>query len=301
MLPVIQTVFGPDGELDLTGTGRELDWVLEQGVSGLVSGMVSELLRLTEDERHRLAELVVSKAEEGGVVSVVGCGAESTFTAVNHARHAERLGADAVMVIPPTTVLLDDEAILDYYSAIGDAVGTLLVVQDAGGYVGRPMSIEVQVRLFERYPDRVYCKPEADPIGPRLSRLRAATGAEARVLEGSGGARLTDSFRRGVVGTMPGAEVCWAVKALWEALCEGDWDTAYEISGVLNMLGALETSIDSYVAVEKHLLVRQSVIDSARARGPVGFVLDEETRAEVNRLFDLLSSRARRRHLPSPG
>jgi 4-hydroxy-tetrahydrodipicolinate synthase len=237
----------------------------------------------------------VAKAREGGVASVIGCGAESTFTAVNHARHAERQGADAVMVIPPTTVLLDDAAIFDYYTAIGDAVDVPLVVQDAGGYVGRPMSIDVQVRLFERYRDRVYFKPEADPIGPRLSRLLAATGGEARVLEGSGGARLVDSFRRGVVGTMPGAEVCWAITALWDALREGDWDTAYEISGVLNMLVALQTSIDAYVAVEKHLLVRQSVIDSPRARGPVGFTLDEETRAEVDRLFELLSSRVRRR------
>jgi dihydrodipicolinate synthase/N-acetylneuraminate lyase len=295
VLPVIQTAFGPDEEVDLAATSRELDWLLSLGVSGLVTGMVSELLRLTERERQALAELVVAKAKEGGVASVIGCGAESTVTAVNHARHAERQGADAVMVIPPTTVLLDDAAIFDYYTAIGDAVDVLLVVQDAGGYVGRPMSIDVQVRLFERYRDRVYFKPEADPIGPRLSRLLAATAGEARVLEGSGGAALTDSFRRGVVGTMPGAEVCWAIQALWDALCEGDWSTAYEISGVLTMLVRLQTSIDAYVAVEKHLLVRQSVLDSPRARGPIGFTLDDETRAEVDRLFELLSARAPRR------
>jgi hypothetical protein len=160
--------------------------------------MVSELLRLTEAERRRLTELVVAKAQEGGAASVIGCGAESTFTAVNHAKHADRHGADAVMVIPPTTVILDDEAILHYYSAIGDAIGTQLIVQDAGGYVGKPMSIEVQVRLFDTAiacTSRVYFKPEADPIGPRLSPLRAATGGEARVLEGAGGARAVDSFR----------------------------------------------------------------------------------------------------------
>jgi 4-hydroxy-tetrahydrodipicolinate synthase len=281
--------------VDLQATAHELDWVLSQGVSGLVTGMVSELLRLTETERRGLTELVVPKAAEAGVASVIGCGAESTVTAIGHARHAARQGADAVMVIPPTTVVLDDAAIHDYYAAVADAVDIPLVVQDAGGYVGRPMSIDVQVRLFERYRDRIYFKPEADPIGPRLSRLLAATGGEARVLEGSGGAALADSFRRGVVGTMPGAEVCWAIQTLWDALCAGDWDTAYEISGVLTMLVRLQTTIDAYVAVEKHLLVRQSVLESARARGPVGFTLDAETRAEVDRLFDRLSVRARRR------
>jgi 4-hydroxy-tetrahydrodipicolinate synthase len=99
---------------------------------------------------------------------------------------------------------------------------------------------------------------------------------------------LVDSFRRGAVGTMPGAEVCWAVQKMWDALASANWPLAYAISGPLSLLIDLQTSIDSYVAIEKHILKRQGVLASTFARGPLGYHLDEETRAEVDRLFELL-------------
>ena len=61
-------------------------------------------------------------------------------------------------------------------------------------------------------------KPEAPPIGPRLTRLLDATGGRARVFEGTGGLFLIDSFRRGAIGTMPASDVVWALSALWRAL-----------------------------------------------------------------------------------
>jgi 4-hydroxy-tetrahydrodipicolinate synthase len=151
------------------------------------------------------------------------------------------------------------------------------------------LSIDVQIKLLTRFGDRVYFKPEAAPIGPRLSQLRDASGGEARAFEGSGGAALVDSYRRGVVGTMPGAEVCWAIQRMWDALETDDWQAAYRISGPLNALVSLQTSIDSYVAVEKYLLRKQDVIESSASRGPLAFVLDRETEAELDRLFEQLA------------
>jgi 4-hydroxy-tetrahydrodipicolinate synthase len=289
VLPVIQTLYTADGTIDGPGIEKELDWILDQQVAGLTTGMVSDLLRLTEGERHQLAEIVTAKARQAGRFCIIGCGAESTHTAVAHARHAQRHGADAVMAIPPLAVVLDDDAIFGYYAAIAESIDIGLVVQDASGYVGRPLSLEVQVRLFERFPGRIYFKPEAPPIGRRLSQLRDATGGQARAFEGLGGAALLDSFRRGVVGTMPSSQVCWAVQRLWTALVEGQWDTAYSISGLLNCLISLQTTIDGYIAVEKYLLVKQNVIPTADTRGPQGFDLDDETKSEVDRLFARLS------------
>lgn len=299
VLPVVQTLFSPDGSIDMPTMRNELEWVLDQGVAGLTTGMVSEVLRLTEGERRQLTEIVTHVATERGVSSVISCGAESTRTAIAHATHAERNGASALMAIPPISVSLEDEAVFGYFAAIGDAVSIDLVVQDASGYVGRPLSIEVQIRLLERFGDRIYFKPEAPPIGQRLSMLRDASGGAARAFEGSGGAALVDSYRRGIVGTMPGAEVCWAIQRMWDALTEGDWETAYRISGPLNSLVSLQTSIDSYVAVEKYLLQKQGVIASSDARGPVGFVLDRETCDEIDQLFELLRSAVLRPGVPS--
>jgi 4-hydroxy-tetrahydrodipicolinate synthase len=288
VLPVIQTPFLDDGAIDESELVRELHWVLDQGVAGLTTGMVSEVLRLTEVERQRLNEIVIGVARERGALSVVSCGAESTRGAVAYARSAQRAGADAVMAIAPVTVVLGDDELYAYYSAIADAIEIGLVVQDASGYVGRPLSIAVQVQLLARYGRRVYFKPEAPPIGQRVSLLRDATDGLARVFEGTGGIALVDTFRRGVVGTMPGAEMCWAIQALWEALTNGYWARAYDILGPICSLVDLQNSLDAYVAVEKHILQSQGVLASTLARGPLGYVLDRETRDEVDRLMQRL-------------
>jgi len=51
----------------------------------------------------------------------------------------------------------------------------------------------------------------------------------------------------------------------------------------------VQNSLDSYVAVQKHLLRHQGVIADIHARGPVGYQLDTATEREVNRLFDRLT------------
>ncbi|MCR1781879.1 dihydrodipicolinate synthase family protein [Nocardioides carbamazepini] len=291
VLPVIQTPFTDDGSIDFDDLRHELHWVLDQGVQGVTTGMVSEVLRMSTDERRALTETVceVVRARPDGKVSVISCGAESTRTATELARHAEVAGADALMAIPPVSINVDDAALHEYFSAILDSCTLPLVVQDASGYVGRPLSIALQADLLATYGDRVYFKPEAAPIGPRLSALRDATLGQARIFEGTGGSALVDSYRRGIVGTMPGAEVCWAIQALWNALESEDWDLVYRLSGPLTGLVALQSGIDGFVAVEKHFLVNQGVLRSSRVRGPSGFSLDKETAAEADRLFAQLA------------
>lgn len=288
VFPVFQTPFGDDDSIDVDVLGAEIEWMHRQGIDGIVMAMVSEVLRLSGEERHELARLACELGLRHGPV-VVSVGAESTSVAVGFAEHAESVGASAVMAIPPTIVAVDDDELSVYYRALLDAVDIPVIVQDASGYVGRPMSIGLQADLLEAYSDRVLFKPEAVPIGPRLSALRDATGGDARVFEGSGGIALVDSYKRGVTGTMPGAEVCWAIVALWRALADDDRPRIDAINGPLSALISLQTSLDAFIAVEKHLLVSQGVFSSARVRGPVGYRLDPETTAEVDRLFALLT------------
>ena len=163
-----------------------------------------------------------------------------------------------------------------------------MIVQDASGYVGRPMSITLQARFFTEFGERVMYKPEAVPLGPRLTALREATGPLAKIFEGSGGIALVESVRRGVDGTMPGADLIDAVAALWRALQAGDDERINRISPVLSALISLQPTLDAFLAVEKYLLVKRGVFRNAIVRGPVGYHLDEPTRHEVDRLFDRL-------------
>ncbi|MEX0679409.1 MAG: dihydrodipicolinate synthase family protein [Pirellulales bacterium] len=288
VLCVFQTPYHADESIDHATLEKEIGWLFDRGANGIVMAMVSEVLRLSTPEREELAERACQSGRARGVV-VISVGAESSHAAEGYARHAQRAGADAVMAVPPIAVALGEEQLFGYYCRIVQAVDLPVIVQDASGYVGRPMAISFLARLLDEFGPRVMFKPEAVPIGPRLSELHAATGSRARVFEGTGGMALIDSFQRGIVGTMPGADLVDGIVALWHALRSGDQQTAYRIWLPLAALVSLEHSLDAFLAIEKYLLVRQGVFVNTIARGPVGYTLDEPTRREVDRLFDLLS------------
>ncbi len=290
VLAIAHTPFTDDDRIDAAALARAVDWSFAVGADGLGTGMVSETLKLTADERVELPRLLVEATRGRGPV-FAAVGAEGTRQAVGFAAAAERVGCDAVMAVPPLTARLGVEQTTDYFRAVADAVGIPVIVQDASGYVGQAIPLGVYVKLLDRYgPDKILFKPEAAPNGPTISALRDATGGAARIFEGSGGVFLIDSFRRGVAGTMPGMDLLDGNVAVWRALKRGDEDAAYRayfpVSAIVSL--QLQAGLDGFLAVEKYLMVKRGLFPSARRRGPYGWELDPETAAEINRLYDRL-------------
>ena len=292
VLPIAHTPFTDADAIDFASLERQIDWAFEVGATGYCTGMVSELLRLTYRERVELTRVLGSLARGRGVF-VAGVGAESTPQAVEFARIAEEAGAAAVMAIPPTTARLPAGAVLGYFAALAEAVSVPVIVQDASGYVGQAIPLAVCVELVDRFgPGRVFFKPEASPIGPNLSALRDATGGRARIFDGSGGICLVDCYRRGIAGTMPGMEFLPGVVALWNALTAGDEAAVYRLYLPICALVALQTQagLDGYLATEKYVMHRRGLFATDRRRRPYSWEMDDETRAEFDRLLALLDA-----------
>lgn len=292
VLPIVHTPFTESGDIDSATLKREIDWAYAQGADGLGTGMVSELLRLTYDERIALTHHIAEMSAGRGAV-FAGVGAESTKQALIYARAAEKAGCDAVMAVPPVMTGLPEEQVVAYFCTLADGVSIPIIVQDASGYVGKAIPLRVYIQLLDRYgAEKIVFKPEASPIGPNLSALRDATGGRARIFEGSGGILLVDSFRRGIAGTMPGMELLDGIVALWRALQRGDEETIYRVYYPICAIVALQlqAGLDGFLAIEKDLLVKRGIFPSARRRLPYAWDLDTETAAEVDRLFARLQA-----------
>jgi dihydrodipicolinate synthase/N-acetylneuraminate lyase len=287
VLPVIQLPYHDDEQIDFETLGREIDWLFDAGSDGLVMAMVSEVLRLSDQERLDVAAYICQHSAGRGSITI-SVGAESSRQAEAFTANAESVGASAVMAVPPVSIAVDETQLRTYYERILAATRLPVIVQDASGYVGRPMSIEFQASLWRDHPRQVMFKPEATPIGPRLTALHEATGGQAAVFEGTGGVALVESYRRRISGTMPGADLIHAIVALWRALESDDTVRIDAISMPLITLVTKLHSLDAFIAIEKHLLVRQGVFQNTVIRGPVGYTLDDVTRQEVDRLFDVL-------------
>ncbi len=290
VLPVFQTPYTEQGDLDPETLKREIDWLFDCGADGIVLAMVSEALRLSASELEQLATWACQFTNGRGAV-ILSVGAESTRVAVERARQAEACGGTAIMAIPPVSIGAMESELLAYYESLVKATTIPVIVQDASGYVGKPMSIDVQASMLKHFgADRILFKPEATPIGPRLSALRDATGGQAGIFEGTGGIALVDSYRRGIVGTMPGADLIKGIVALYRALQQGNEKRIYQLSLPISAIVSMQHSLDAFLAIEKHLLVRQGIFRNTIVRGPVAYVPDAESLAEVDRLFDLLTA-----------
>ncbi len=286
---VVSIPLNNEDQIDQYVLKKEIDWLIKCGCDGLVLAMVSEVLRFSAQERRVMWQKTLEYLQ-GRKPLVVSVGAESSAIAVELAKQAAFDGAAAVMATPPSAFKPTASEVKKYYQSIIEAVDIPTIVQDASNYLGEPIQLETYVELIDKYGEnRVQFKPEAKPVAQRLDQLNKLSSNRAKVFEGQGGVDLLQTHPLGVKGSMPGAEIPWAIIELWRSLELGNLDKAKQIHQPVARLVALQTSLDAYIAVEKYLLVRQGVFINTNQRGPVGFKLDKQTTESIEAAYEDLT------------
>ena len=286
---VVSIPLNDEDQIDQSVLKKEIDWLIKCGCDGLVLAMVSEVLRFSAQERRVMWQKTLEYLQ-GRKPLVVSVGAESSAIAVELAKQAAFDGAAAVMATPPSAFKPTASEVKKYYQSIIEAVDIPTIVQDASNYLGEPIQLETYVELIDKYGEnRVQFKPEAKPVAQRLDQLNKLSSNRAKVFEGQGGVDLLQTHPLGVKGSMPGAEIPWAIIELWRSLEQGNLDKAKQIHQPVARLVALQTSLDAYIAVEKYLLVKQGVFINTNQRGPVGFKLDKQTTESIDAAYEDLT------------
>jgi len=186
---ILLTPFHEDRSLDEASLRREVDFVIEAGAHGIVTPVnTSEFSLLADDERQRLAEIVMEQAR-GRVPVVIGTAAPAVRTAERLTKHARDIGAAGVIAMPPYVIPLGFDGALDYYRRIADAAGGLpVVLQNVGGQVGVPLRPDAVARIAEAVAAVQYVKEETLPSTHRISEVLRLGGAHLKgVFGGSGG------------------------------------------------------------------------------------------------------------------
>ena len=90
-----------NGSLDEKAFRDLVDWQIAEGTNGLVPvGTTGESPTLSHDEHKQVVEWCVEQAK-GRVPVIAGAGSNSTKEAIELAQHAEKAGADAVLIVTP--------------------------------------------------------------------------------------------------------------------------------------------------------------------------------------------------------
>ncbi|WP_209121671.1 4-hydroxy-tetrahydrodipicolinate synthase [Alkalihalobacillus sp. BA299] len=114
------TPFTEENQVDYEGLKNLCNWLIEEGVDGLVpGGSLGEYATLTIEERTKVVETVIEVAN-GRVPVVVGTGAPSTAQAVQWAEHAKIHGAAGIMALPPINYKPIENEVIEHYRALSE-------------------------------------------------------------------------------------------------------------------------------------------------------------------------------------
>lgn len=267
IFPSLCTPFDEHDALDLAAQRVVARFVLACGVHGIVcGGLAGEVTKLTPDERKQQCEAIL--AEAGGKVPVlVGVGAEAEHTAIDLARHAERTGADGIVIPPPIAAHVTGDVLASYFLAIAGSVRLPVIIQDAPAYLGVALSSTIVRHLAESQPNIRYVKLES---GPEETALWVKElGPAVRVFTGDAGLHLLTCLRVGAVGNIPGPEIADHLMAAYEAERRGDVATADALHVQLlpYLVFSLQT-LDHYNACCKEVLVRRGILPRGGLRRP---------------------------------
>jgi 4-hydroxy-tetrahydrodipicolinate synthase len=172
-----------DDRIDTEAFRALIDFQIAEGVAGIVPvGTTGESPTLTHEEHSEVIRLAV-EAAAGRCKVIAGTGSNSTAEAISLTVEAEKLGADAALLVAPYYNKPTPEGLYRHYRAIAEAVEIPLVLYSIPGRCGIEISVDTVVRLAADCPNIVAIK-EAGGNVERVSQLRAALPEEFEILSG---------------------------------------------------------------------------------------------------------------------
>ncbi len=275
------TPFDVHDRIDEDALRAEIEFCIQAGTRGLVTPvMVSEFFELSEDERRTMVRVPVEQAA-GRVPVVANCAAVNTPLAVEYARYAQEVGADAIIAMPPYIHRPDWDNIRAYYRAISDAVTLPVWIQNAGVAALSPDQI---VSLCTELEHVSWVKEEVVPSTHSIGALaRKQCPAIHGVMGGAAGRYMITERARGSKGVVHACEFTDVIQRIWDLLEADDEPAARDLFE--RLLPALDLEGLMGMAFAKEIMVRRGVLANNRVRTQ-SRPLDEDDFREIDAVWE---------------
>ncbi|MFL5038687.1 MAG: 4-hydroxy-tetrahydrodipicolinate synthase [Xanthobacteraceae bacterium] len=221
-----------NGSLDEQAYRELVEWQIAEGTKGLVPvGTTGESPTLNHDEHNRVVEWCVDQARKR-VPVIAGAGSNSTAEAIELSRHAEKAGADAVLIVTPYYNKPTQEGLYQHFKAINDAIGIPIIIYNIPTRSVIDMSVDTMKRLFELR--NIAGVKDATANVVRVSQQRAAMGPDFNQLSGEDATALGFMAHGGHGCISVTANVAPRLCAEFQDAClKGDYQAALKLQDKL--------------------------------------------------------------------
>ena len=138
-----------NGEMDKNKYISFIHHHISNGTKGVVpAGTTGESPTLTNDEHKQVIEIAVNECK-GKIPVIAGTGSNSTAEAIELSIHAEKAGADALLVVTPYYNKPTQEGLYQHYKSINDKVGIPIIIYNIPPRSVVDMSVDTMARLYE--------------------------------------------------------------------------------------------------------------------------------------------------------
>ena len=138
-----------NNKLDEDNYIKLINFHLENGTNGLVpAGTTGESPTLSHDEHQKVIQLCVSETKNK-IPVIAGTGSNSTEEAISLSKHAEKTGADGILIVTPYYNKPTQEGLYQHYKSINDNCGLPIIIYNIPSRSAVDMSVDTMARLFE--------------------------------------------------------------------------------------------------------------------------------------------------------
>ncbi|TCO69948.1 4-hydroxy-tetrahydrodipicolinate synthase [Rhodovulum euryhalinum] len=252
-LPALVTPF-KNGAVDLDTLKRLVEWHLEEGSHGFVPvGTTGESPTLSHAEHETVIQEVV-KAVDGRVPVIAGAGSNNTEEAIRFMQHAEKVGADAALVVTPYYNKPTQAGMIAHFTALHDCCNLPIIIYNIPGRSAVDMLPETMGELA-KLPRIIGVKDATGDLS-RVPKQRITCGPDFLQLSGEDGTALGFNAHGGRGCISVTANVAPRLCAEFqEATLAGDYGKALELQDRLMPLH-IAIFLEPGVAGAKYALSR---------------------------------------------
>ena len=171
-----------DGKVDESAFQSLVEWQIAEGVHGLLPcGTTGESPTLSSREHDRVIEMCI-EAAAGRIPILAGAGTNSTSETIERALHAQKAGADAVLVVTPYYNKPTQEGLYQHFKAVNDAIDIPILIYNIPPRSVVDMTVETMKRLAVL--SNIVGVKDATADLSRVSKQRLAMGPDFYQMSG---------------------------------------------------------------------------------------------------------------------